>query len=482
MTEVTHKSFARQILDSDPPLFSAVYLIFGEPYLCRKSCQILLDALVPEKKEQERCIETAEYMDPSQIADLLEQLNTYSFFSSRRIIVLRNAAVFSSSRNRPEPVQKIKKAYDTNDMEKAAKLFLGLLAQVRLSLDEAGGKTFAEKFSLQADQKQGLEWIDSLADYCRRQNFSVPEATDDASLLQRAIKRGFPKNHHLLLIADAVDKRTALYKTIKADGVVIDCSVAKGARKQDREIRQQIIREQAGEMLDASGKKMAPKALDEIHRLIGFDLNALSRAIEKLEAYTGDRRVIEIADVRAVLSKSREEPVYELTGALSDKNSASALRLLEELLESGYHYLQILMAITNQVRRLLLVKAFISSSYAKRWQPRMPYEQFKNRVIPMIQEYDAKLLEETGAWFSRADARAADSRKKAGTELLVARQPNNPYPIYQQFLKASNFSEMELRSAMKRLHEADVALKTTGRVPEFVLQETILAICAGMPE
>jgi len=482
MTEVSHKSLARHLADSRPSRFSPVYLIFGEPYLCRKSCQILLDSLVPEKKEQDRCVETAGYTDPSQIAELLEQLNTYSFFSSRRIIVLRDASVFSSSRNRPEPVQKIKKAYDANDMEKAADLFLRLLAQASLSLKEAGAKTVAEKFSPEPDQKQGLDWIDSLADYCRKQEFSVPDAADEASLLQRAIKRGFPEKHHLILTTEAVDKRTALYKCIKAEGTVIDCSVSKGARKQDRDMQQQIIREQAREMLDASGKKMAPKALDEIYRLIGFDLHALSRGIEKLAAYTGDRTVIEIADIRAVLSKSREEPVYELTGALADKNSVAALRLLDELLESGFHYLQVLMAITNQVRRLLLVKGFISSSYGKRWQPGMSYEQFKNIVIPLIQEYDAKLLEQIGAWFSKADATAADSRKKAGTELLVARQPNNPYPVYQQFLKASNFSENELRAAMKRLHEADVALKTTGRVPEFVLQETILAICAGAPE
>ena len=100
--------------------------------------------------------------------------------------------------------------------------------------------------------------------------------------------------------------------------------------------------------------------------------------------------------------------------------------------------------------------------------------------MPAIQEYDKKLVEQISAWSSEAGGAAADPKKKVSTELIIARQPNNPYPVYQQFLKAANFSENELRAAFKRLHEADLTLKTSGREPEFVLQETIIAICGSI--
>jgi len=479
MTEISHKSFAKNLAAVKPVNFSPVYLIFGDPYLCRKSCQTLLDALVPGKKEQSRCVETAEHIDQAQVADLLEQLNTYSFFATRQIVVLRNASVFTTSRNREEQVKKIKTAYDANELENAAKLFLRLLGQAHLGIEDAGPKIFAEKFSLEAGRHQGLDWVSSLADYCLNQGLSIPRVSDETSLLLHAIDKGFPKNHHLIITAETVDKRTGLYKAIKAGGTIIDCSVAKGARKKDRDEQKQVIHEQASELLDAAGKKMAARALEEMYLLVGFDLHSFSRGIEKLIAYTGERKVIEIADVRAVLTKSREAPIYELTGAISDKNGVAALRLLKELLDSGYHYLQILMAITNQLRRLLLVKGFVSTSYGSRWQPRMPYEQFKNIVMPAIQEYDKKLVEQINGWSAEAGGAAADPKKKVSTELIIARQPNNPYPVYQQFLKAANFSEDELRAAFKRLHEADLTLKTSGRVPDFVLQQTIIAICGS---
>jgi DNA polymerase-3 subunit delta len=294
-----------------------------------------------------------------------------------------------------------------------------------------------------------------------------------------AVKRGFPKHHHLLLTAEAVDKRTSLYKAIKSGGVVIDCSVAKGTRKKDREAQQQLIYGQAKEMLAAAGKKMAPKAFEAIYQLIGFDLHAFSRAIEKLISYTGTKANIDIEDIQAVLTKSREEPIYELTGAISDRNSMESLRILSELLGSGYHYLQILMAITNQVRRLILVKGFIASEAGSRWQSGTSYDQFKNVVMPTIQSYDKKLVEKIDRWAGETSKDGAGSQRnrKPVTEQLIARQPNNPYPVFQQFRKADNFSLSELRHALNRLQQADVALKTTGRVPELVLQELIISIC-----
>ena len=479
MAEISHQTLSKHLSECSKSGFSTVYLIFGESYLCGKACQELIDALIAEAGQASRCVESAEHIDRLQVADLLEQLNTYSFFAAKQVVVLRNAMVFSGTANRGEPIKKIKKAYDESDMEKASDLLLRLLGQSHLTLEDMDPQVFAEKFRIDADAYDGLDWLDRVIGYCKKQELQVPSVADEASLLENAIKRGFPNNHHLILTAEAVDRRTSLYKEIKKNGTVIDCSVAKGGRKKDRETRQQLIYAQAKETLAASGKKMAPKAFEAMYDLIGFDLHAFSRGLEKLINYTGNRGTIELDDIRAVLTKSREEPIYELTGAVSDKNAVYALRLLSELLNSGYHYLQILMAITNQMRRLLLVKGFVASDYGHRWQGRMSYDQFKNIVMPMIQAYDRDLVEKLGAWSGKNGPGTGGERQKPSTEQIIARQPNNPYPVYQQFLKAENFSESDLTALLERLHRADVQLKTTGRKPEFVLEELILAICGS---
>jgi len=477
MAEIGHQALAKHLSDATKSTFSPVYLIFGEPYLCQKACQSLVDAIVPNPSEQANCVEAVEHMDRAQVADLLEQLNTYSFFSASRIVVLRNAMIFASPKNREEQVKRIKTAHDNNDMEKAADLFLRLVGQSHMTLEDIGPQVFAEKFNLDADADDGLDWINPIIRFCRDQALQVPEVSDEAALLFNAVKRGFPRNHYLILTTDTADKRTSLYKTIKKHGTAVDCSVAKGIRKKDRDAQQQAIYSQAREILAAAGKNMAPRALDAMYDLIGFDMHAFARGLEKLVSYTGTRETIEAADIRAVLTKSREEPIYELTGAISDKNAVAALRLLSELLHAGYHYLQVLMAITNQMRRLLLIKGFVNSEAGYRWQPRMPYDQFNDLVMPVIQSYDKELMNKISTWTNDGRPAGAGQQKKPTTEQIIARQPKNPYPVYQQFRKASNFSEPELIDAVRRLYQADVSLKTTGRVPEFVLQEVIIEIC-----
>ena len=481
MAEINQQSLSKHLEEAESAGFYPVYLIYGEPYLCRKACQNLLDAMIPDDKARAQSVTAVEHGEPGQVAEILEQLNTLSFFSSRQAAVLRNATVFTASKNRGDAFKKIKKAYDAGNTEKAAELFLRLLGQAHMALEDASPKTLAETFQLNAsggsEAAGDLDWLESLASYCINQGLSVPSAADDAALLEHAVKRGFPKGHHLILTAESVDKRTGLYKAVAAGGCVVDCSVSMSARKKDREMQQKIVFDQAREVLAASGKKMGSRAMETMYELIGFDLNAFTRGLEKLIAYTGERKVIEVEDIRAVLTKSREAPIYELTGAVADKNALAAMARLNELLNSGYHYLQILMALTNQLRRLLLVKGFINSPSGNCWQPGMPYNRFKDLVMPKIQEYDKNLQDMVGAWSEKEETGGGKQKKKAAIELVIARQPNNPYPVYQQFLKAANFSEAELKSAFFRLHEADVALKSTGRNPEFVLEEVMLGIC-----
>jgi len=481
MGEIGHQALPKHLSDAKTTGFSPVYLVFGEPFLCQKACQAIINAIVPDTRQHAQCVESAEHVDRSQVVDLLERLNTYSFFSAIQIVVLRNILVFSTSQNRVEPVKQIKKRFDNNDMNKAADLFLRLIGQSHLTLEDLSPKVFAETFNLDMDAYDGLEWVTGIINYCQNNGLQAPQLSDDASLLLNAVNRGFPKQHHLILTAEAVDKRTSLYKAIKNNGVVIDCSVAKGNRKKDREAQQQLIYSQVKEMLAAGGKVLSPKAFEAMYELIGFDMHAFSRAIEKLISYTGTKPKIEVDDIQAVLTKSREEPIYELTGAISDKNTVDALRVLSELLGSGYHYLQILMAITNQVRRLILVKGFITSEAGTQWRAGMAYDQFKNVVMPVIQSYDNALIEKISHWTGPPDKPGGGQKKqKPVTDQVIARQPNNPYPVYQQIRKADKFTQNELLAALNRLHEADVMLKTTGRVPEFVLQELIISICGNI--
>lgn len=88
------------------------------------------------------------------------------------------------------------------------------------------------------------------------------------------------------------------------------------------------------------GATLSVPAAQLLIRLIGTDLWPLSRELAKLAAYaaaTGKDGAVTIseADVRLLVSQSVTDSIFALTDALGNKQSASAIQLLEEQLNSG---------------------------------------------------------------------------------------------------------------------------------------------------
>ncbi|MBI5896971.1 MAG: DNA polymerase III subunit delta, partial [Desulfobacterales bacterium] len=201
--------------------------------------------------------------------------------------------------------------------------------------------------------------------------------------------------------------------------------------------------------------------------------------IDKLIDYSGPRLEISAADLEAVLQRTKSDPVYELTNAVADRNVVSALFYLDTLLRAEWHPLQMLSALANQMRRLIVAKDFILSEHGRAWRAGMPYPQFQNTVLPAIQSYDALIAAQTSAW-QAPDAQEDKGRKgskRESLDLALASNPGNAYPIFQTLLKADNFGRKELANAMVRLSQTDLRLKSSGQDAAMVMKNLIMAIC-----
>ena len=75
--------------------------------------------------------------------------------------------------------------------------------------------------------------------------------------------------------------------------------------------------------------------------------------------------------------------------------------------------------------------------------------------------------------------RLQKKKKKPATDLVIARNPNNAYPVYQTLRKADTYAKKALLMSLERLARADVQLKSTGQKPKTVLESAILFICEG---
>jgi DNA polymerase-3 subunit delta len=490
MPEINYQSINEYISARLNSSFDPVYLIYGEEFLYHQVSQALLKAIIPDPGHQKHNFEVVNHKEEGQLTDVIERMNTYSFFSGKKIMELRDATVFLAAHNQGDVLEKVKHLFEKNDFEKAAKQFLSLLSRLQMRLSDilsdsstvVSDTTIADKFNISEDQIGNIDWIKKLCSYCVERKLAVPESGDDAQRLKNAIENGFPKNNFLFITTDTIDKRKALYKTVKKLGTVIDCAIPKGNRKADIDAQRRFLQQHTRQLLRKQNKQIEPQAFELIFKMTGFDLRAFNANLEKLVDYAKDRDIITSDDVNAVLIRTRQDPIYELTGALSDRDTLKTLHYMSSLLSAGFHYLQVLTAMTNQIRKLMVIKDFQASKYGSTWHPGTSYDQFRQKVIPSIVMYDEELIEKMAfyneAVKGRFDPMDSKKKKKPATDLVIVKNPNNPYPVFQQFLKSKKYSKQDLFSAFEILSAADVKLKTTGQSPLVVLEEAIFNICA----
>ena len=484
MPEIPYPSFKKYIQDLPKTPPAPVFLIFGEEFLYQAAVKEIVNALIPDPAGQRHNYEVVHQKEQGDMVDIIDRMNTYSFFSDKKIIELRDATLFVSKQNQDNLVQKIRQNIGSNAPEKAAPLFLSLLSRLQLDLSDLTDTTINDKFTTDDDPSTDVEWVKKLAAFCRENHQAVPAAGDDAERLKNAIERGFPQNNFLIISTDTIDKRKGLYKTIKNCGIIIDCSVAKGNKKAEQDEQRQFLRQHSTQLLAKHRKELDPRAFDEMFQLIGFDLRTFISSIEKLIDYVEDRERITPEDVHEVLIRTKQDPVYELTGAISERDTLKSLYYVNSLLFSGYHYLQVLTAITNQIRKLMITRGFLESSSGSVWQPGLGFDRFKNQVMPLVVKHDEATIRQVQDYQMAFKGNVIGGKQqetktspKIATELVIAKNPNNPYPVYQQFLRSENFTTDELCRAFDRLHQADVRLKTTGQSPARVLEELVLKIC-----
>jgi len=144
---------------------------------------------------------------------------------------------------------------------------------------------------------------------------------------------------------DKADKRKKLYKAVEKQGVVVDFSPLK-----PKEIRPWIVSK-----LEELEKKMSPDAMEYVLSAISLmpqvSLGFLNGEMEKAALYSKGR-VISKEEVAGIMAAVPEISVFKLIEAVSQKQLALALTLLEEQLTAGENTLRLLALLARQVRML----------------------------------------------------------------------------------------------------------------------------------
>jgi DNA polymerase-3 subunit delta len=229
------------------------------------------------------------------------------------------------------------------------------------------------------------------------------------------------KSSCLVCLAEKFDRRRKLYQKFQKNGRIVSFYPLWDEEIIDW-IQQQIEKE---------GKEIDPKALICLKERIGNDLQSLNQEIEKLIIFTHPAHLIEKEDVEKAVGEGKGPGVFDLMGAIREKDLARALLILSQLLERGEAPLRIHSLIVHELRSLLRIK------------------QKKDRLSPQ-------------------------------EACSIVFGPRNYYPKFytdlaNHYLQAAKrFSLSELIADYEDLVEAEASIKTGKEEPEAVIQRMVV--------
>ncbi len=258
---------------------------------------------------------------------------------------------------------------------------------------------------------------------------------------------GIPQNNVLILLAEEVDKRKKLYKSFKDKYAVINLAVDTGASAQARKAQQSVLREQVGCTLKKMGKTMAAGVMEQLLERVGFHPVAAVMETEKLALSVGEAPQISAQDLESMVGRTRQEAVFELTQAISERKAERALLIASRLQENGVHALAVLATLRNFTRSLLLFRALLEQDKYN-IRPNISAKVFQEQCLPALTNNEHWKKELSG----------------------------HPFALYMRFKTASEFSVPTLRSWLEVILTADMRLKGSPLDTETVIQHLILSM------
>ncbi len=478
MAEISYKDIDAHLVKTEP---YSVYLLFGDEALYKDIEQKLVQALLGKEnaRHQYQPLDGA----PENIPLAIEKLNTFSLLGGGQIVGLRDAVIFSSRRNGVDILEKAQRAFEDDQPRRAGRLLLECMAMYRLDGQDLTDTDGLKGVEPQLRKILKSAWVEPVWRFCE-ENGLKPNAnqTTGPHLLEDALGRPFASGNRLIVTTDIIDKRRTLFKAFKKAGLVVDCSIPKTDSRQDKLARDQVLKQRAMQVLAGHGKRLEPAAYQAIIDRVGAQMRPFVVALETLVDFTADRPAITAADVAAVIKRTRTDPLYELTNALQERQTARALSMAQALITDGFHPLQLLAAIANQVRRLLIMKSFTVQSLGDRRFAGLTVAQFNQSILPQMQAADRQLLDAVAEWRDKlmpeTQAPAGKNKPKAAqTDLVMVKNPRSSYPVYKLFLNCQRHDLKHLLECIHRIQQTDQQLKTGDSAPVLLLEKLLLFVC-----
>lgn len=149
-----------------------------------------------------------------------------------------------------------------------------------------------------------------------------------------------------VIVEKDIDKRSKLYKTILSKGCVVEFG------PQD----ESTLKRWMGGILKKENKQITENTASYLLSKTGTDMENIRGELEKLVCYCMDRGVVTMEDIDAICTTRIGNHIFDMVGAIAEKNQKKALDLYYDLLALKEPPMRILFLIARQCNNLLQVK------------------------------------------------------------------------------------------------------------------------------
>ncbi|KAI4443809.1 DNA polymerase III subunit delta [Schaedlerella arabinosiphila] len=165
-----------------------------------------------------------------------------------------------------------------------------------------------------------------------------------------------PESACFLFVENEVDKRSRLYKTVKAKGRAVELGF------QDEGTLKRWV---AG-LVRNENRQAGEQTIAYFLNKTGTDMENITKELEKLFCYTLGRDTITKEDVDAVCVTQISNHIFDMVDAVAQKKQRRALELYYDLLALKEPPMRILFLMIRQYRILLQVKGLLKSGYGRK--------------------------------------------------------------------------------------------------------------------
>lgn len=282
-------------------------------------------------------------------------------------------------------------------------------------------------------------WLQSANFFGESQTGKSQTTQDALESLKVYLERGVPSDVKLVISATEMSKVRRFYKSISKQVKFqffdkVDVSKTGWEKK---------VMSDVSARARAIGIQFAPDALEHFAMMVGADSRQMINELDKLSLYLGDKKIVDIEDVRTITVTSHTGVIFEVGDAIGKRDLPRMIDLIQEQLRAKESAIGILLAaIIPKIRYLVMAKD-LSERHRLSTSNYGAFQKSLEHLPPSETSH-----------FSRA---------KTGSF--------NVYPLFFAMQHARHFTMAHLRDAHEACLTANIQLVTTGLDQEVVLSQ-----------